>query len=1081
MRNLMKTLLISLITLVSSALTAEAAFSQTDTQSILEGKRVLWVGTSIPAHCTYPKNACDNLGMTCRNHSIGASFLSIRPFNPDEEIEDHTGYSLSMSSEEKEELYQPWLQEGRITRNQLDVWKFSSYDKRIIEYLDSTDIIIIDHGFNDSNNTLQAEYERGRDSVDWNSEDRSTFVGAFNFVYNIIREIKPDVIIAIGGYFQNTCSVMPRGRYVSEVSTWIAEHYDLPLLDVWNYTDVPDGYVPNSAEYIENLNTTYGTDYSPRWTDEEGNITYYQMYCPDGTHPWSDPTGHSDHVLDSIFTFLLHDRLAPYFSTPHLMFNELMPNNIESLLYNHRFPDSWIELYNPTSIGIYLRNWRISTKNDYESAYNFDHIKNVPKGGYSIICCDGRDDHWEHTDFLLDYANGGSLYLWNPEGILVDSVNYPAAILPDVSYGRIMDGTPHWQNKIFTTPGEANITGGSTTVLPVPVIAQNDNGIVISASNYDVPADTYIYFTLDGSTPSRTSAHFPLDSVLTLSDDETIVVKARLMSPHALSSQTVTRSFIKHPRSTSLPIVSLTTDEEYLFSESEGILMGNDWDGNCFKHWERPLHLEYFDPQTPQTPQPSQTLQTPLISQFVQADTHGVGSLLYSQKSLVLTAISRFGEESFDTGTFWPSKPQIQHARSFLLRNGGNRCLDTRFEDAFVQELFGQHVEEIEYQAYHPVIVYINGQYKGIYELRESDDKAWVESNMEIEPDNIGLIKSFTTEEESYRPVLELLANDEATFEEFASLIDIPLFINYLCAETFATNDDFPHNNVTLWRDEQQEMPLFHALLRNLDYVSTTSTRTNWLNYLICFGDDAVSVHNREAHQLFIRLLSFPEFRNTFIDRMMVYLGDFCKPSVTLPIIQRMRDEIADEVAPTFDNMTERPDYQRDFVNVIEQRLIPYCQIRPLLLNGNLNSTFHLEGVYLMTVQGADSINGIRLTEGDFDGCCFYSRPITLSTDSLNGWELTVMRTDSTFEHYSFTESKLTILPSDFGNDLDSLGFSAKLLSEMAGIRDVYDDSSQPFKTHETLSFDLYGRRTRSKNGIRIVIYTDGTIRKTIQ
>jgi hypothetical protein len=134
-----------------------------------------------------------------------------------------------------------------------------------------------------------------------------------------------------------------------------------------------------------------------------------------------------------------------------------------------------------------------------------------------------------------------------------------------------------------------------------------------------------------------------------------------------------------------------------------------------------------------------------------------------------------------------------------------------------------------------------------------------------------------------------------------------------------------------------------------------------------------------------------------------------------------------------------------------------------------------------MTVQGADSINGIRLTEGDFDGCCFYSRPITLSTDSLNGWELTVMRTDSTFEHYSFTEPKLTILPSDFGNDLDSLGFSAKPLSEMAGIRDVYDDSSQPFKTHETLSFDLYGRRTRSKNGIRIVIYPDGTIRKTIQ
>ena len=271
-------------------------FGQVYSQNILEGKRVLWIGTSIPAHCTYPKNACEALGMTCRNHSIGASFLSIRPFSPDEEIEDHTGYALSMSSAEKEELYQPWLQEGRIDRHRLDVWKFSSYDRRIIEYLDSTDIIVIDHGFNDAYNTLQAEYERGRDSVDWNSEDRSTFIGAFNYVYHRIKEVKPEAIVAIGGYFQNTCSVMPRGRYVSEVSTWIAEHYDLPLLDIWNYTDVPDGYMPNSADYLEKLNQTYGKEFYPRWTDDEGNITYYQMYCPDGIHPWSDPTGHSDRV-----------------------------------------------------------------------------------------------------------------------------------------------------------------------------------------------------------------------------------------------------------------------------------------------------------------------------------------------------------------------------------------------------------------------------------------------------------------------------------------------------------------------------------------------------------------------------------------------------------------------------------------------------------------------------------------------------------------------------------------------------------------------------------------------------------------
>lgn len=1053
---------------------------QVYSQNILEDKRVLWVGTSIPAHCTYPKNACENLGMTCRNYSIGASFLSIRPFNTDEEIESHTGYALSMSSEEKEELYQPWLQEGRITRHQLDVWKFSSYDKRIIEYLDSTDIIVIDHGFNDASNTLQAEFERGNEAVDWSSEDRSTFIGAFNYVYNRIREVKTDAIIVIGGYFQNTCSVMPRGRYVSEVSTWIAEHYDLPLLDVWNYTDVPDGYVPNSANYLENLNSNYETDFYPRWTDDQGNISYYQMYCPDGIHPWSDPTGHSDLVLDSIFTAIMPTRLEPYLHpTSHLMFNELMANNIEALLYNHHYPDSWFELYNPTSREINLHNWRVSNRDDYSSAYTFDHFKYVPAEGYAFICCDGRDDHWEHTDFTLDPEQGGALFLWDPEGNLIDSVHYPPTLGPDVSYGRILDGTPHWQIKRFATPEKTNISGGSTIQLRVPTIQPTNDGIEISVEAFDAPIDTYIYYTRDGSTPNLSSPHVGLGSPIILPNENSQVVKARLMSPYVQPSATVTRSFIHHPRPSSLPIISISTDNNNLYSEEDGILIGSDWSDNCFKQWERPLYLEYFESADSLSLERDQSEKQPIISQLAQATTYGQGALVFSQKSLRIEALGRYGNDSFDTSRFWPSKPQVRQARAFLLRNGGDRAIDTRIEDAFVQELFGQHVEDIEYQAYQPVIVYINGQYKGIYELRETDDQNWVESNKGIDQDEITLIKSLTSEDERYKPVLELIANEEATFEDYAKLIDIPLFINYLCAETFATNDNYPHNNITLWRNEnnlpnEETEDGYHALLRNLDYVSTTSNRTNWLNYLTCFGDDAVSVRNREAHQLFIRLLSFPEFRDSYIDRMMVYLGDFCKPSVTLPMVNRMRDEIANEVAPTFDIMTENLDYERDFLQVIDNRLIPYCQIRPLLLCGNLNSTFHLDGVYFMTVQGADSINGIRLTEGDFDGYCFYSRPVTLSTDSLNGWELTIVHTDSTRNTYRYESPSISFLPSNFGNDLESFDCSIMPLAEMVLEKVPVNESRVPVR------YDIFGRPTRTSNDFQIIVDPDGTTRKQI-
>ncbi len=984
--------------------------------------RVLWIGTSIPAHCTYPRHACQALGYSVRNRSIGSSFLSIRPHT--DQVQEYTGYSLTMTMSEKEELYRPWVNDSLIDEAMLTAWKYTSYDNLILSALDSTDVIIIDHGYNDCHSTLEAEYLRGREAVDWESEDRSTFIGAFNYLYRRIRAARPSVQLVIGGYFQDQCTLVPQGRYVAEVLRWIAEHYDLPLLDTWRYTDIPDGFVPNSSDYLTRLNQTYGTSFEPLWTDSLGNISCFQQFCPDGVHPWSDPTGHSDRVLDSIFTVLLPLRLAPCVHDAHVMFNEVMTNNIESLLYNHRLPDSWFELYNPTDRQLDLRHWSVGTSPDRASAYTFTFNKFVPSGGHALICCDGRDDQWEHTDFVLDPTAAGTLYLWDAEGTLVDSISYPAALGPDISYGRIMDGSPHWEYKLRATPVTPNVSGGSTCILPAPVLTAGPMGITLSAPAFDAPAHTYIYYTLDGSTPTLASSRLAADSTLLIPADSTCVVRARLMSPAAHASPTVTRTVVRHPRPTSLPVLSLSADTTFLYSADEGILVGNDWQGNCFRHWQRPVYVEYFASADSLTPQ---------VSQQVNAGTHGLGELLYSQKSLQLDAVARYGCDTFSTSGFWPSKPQLRQARSFLLRNGGQRALDTRFEDAFAQELFGQHVPALQYQAYRPVIVYINGEYRGIYELRETDDRAWVESNVGITADEVTLVESLTSDDAALEPLRALLANDSATIDDYARLIDIPLLIDYLCAETFATNDDFPHNNVTLWSSASDSVPRLHALLRNLDYLSTTSSRTNWLNYLLCYGDDAGSVRNPEAHQLFIRLLALPAFRDTFIDRLTVYLGDFCKASVTLPMVDRMRDEIADEVASTFALMDEHPDYGRDFLGTIEQRLKPYCSVRPLLLCGNLNTTFRLGGVYLMTVAGADSINGIRLTEGDFAGCCFASRPVSLTTDDAHGWQLTVMRTDSTLEHYSFATPRLTFLPSDFGSDLDSLGLSIQPLAQMAG------------------------------------------------
>lgn len=269
---------------------------------------VLWLGTSIPEGCTYPQYACEANGWRCINHSLGASFLCLPDLT--HPVTTHTGYSLTMTSDEMEAAFRPMVKSGALKKATLKYWKSITYESLLLRDLPRADVVVIDHGFNDKE-TIAREVLQGYDAIDWNSRDRSTFVGAFNYLYDLIRTVNPRAVVCVGGYFQNSCTAgyAASGRDIATICQWIAQHYDLPLLDAWNYVGLSDGYVPGSAHYLDSLNARYGTEFRPKWTDAEGNITHFQRFCPDAVHPFSDPTGQSDRVLDEVFARVLHDRL----------------------------------------------------------------------------------------------------------------------------------------------------------------------------------------------------------------------------------------------------------------------------------------------------------------------------------------------------------------------------------------------------------------------------------------------------------------------------------------------------------------------------------------------------------------------------------------------------------------------------------------------------------------------------------------------------------------------------------------------------------------------------------------------------
>ena len=299
-----------MITTFMSCLFLLMSHSCSDGSTLIPGAPVvLWLGTSIPAGSGYPEYSCLHNGLSCINKSENASFLSVKPDS--EEISSTFGLSLVMTSKEKEEAYGPWVSQGIITRNQLSKWKKASLDNYVLPYLNQADVIVIDHGYNDE--SMEALYQMGKDNIDWETRDRTNFIGAFNYLYDIIKKHNPSAKVVVGGYFQNKCTIghMRRGIWVCEVLTWISEHYGLPLLNVWDYVDIPDGYMPNSSHYLDSLGWIHWKSYEKFYPDEDGNITYFQKFCPDGVHPYSDPSGHSTAVLNEVFTQLLKEKVLP--------------------------------------------------------------------------------------------------------------------------------------------------------------------------------------------------------------------------------------------------------------------------------------------------------------------------------------------------------------------------------------------------------------------------------------------------------------------------------------------------------------------------------------------------------------------------------------------------------------------------------------------------------------------------------------------------------------------------------------------------------------------------------------------------
>ncbi|GAB5407743.1 MAG: hypothetical protein BalsKO_01080 [Balneolaceae bacterium] len=421
------------------------------------------------------------------------------------------------------------------------------------------------------------------------------------------------------------------------------------------------------------------------------------------------------------------------------------------------------------------------------------------RGIASQINIEGSGIVTAHTNFKLS-SEGETLWLTNPDSITIDSISYPNLFI-DESYGRSFPDDSSYS--IFTTPTplEANTTEGYSERSPEPKLSL-EGGIYPSEFELELlnpELGNITYFTWDGSEPTQNTLQFGLES-RTIANSFTL--KFRTIESGKLPSKVVTHTYIVGG-SHELPIISVSTDPINLWSDESGIYVEgtNGISGNCTgarnwnQDWEIPVNIELFE-----------TDGSLGFNSAAGAKIFGGCSRSQDQKSLSFFFRSEYGNPELDYKLF--EEKEIDKFQGFVLRNSGNDFNDTQFRDGLMKTL--AEGTEIDYQAFRPVVVYLNGEYWGIQNIREKVNEHFLESNSNVESEDVDLAGPFIDEyifgtEGAFRELYDIInAANMGVSDQYVAienLVDIDNYIDYMAAQIYYANTDWPGNNIKYWRD----------------------------------------------------------------------------------------------------------------------------------------------------------------------------------------------------------------------------------------------------------------------------------------
>ena len=516
-------------------------------------------------------------------------------------------------------------------------------------------------------------------------------------------------------------------------------------------------------------------------------------------------------VRNLTFIFLVFS--IPLFSQ-NIVVNEFCAKNNNVISDNdfNQFTD-WIELLNNTSTNIVLSGYFLTDDTLQKTKWQFPLGSVIVANSYLLVWADKEDTliNCLHTNFKLSSGNEW-VALYSSDTSLIDLVEYPDQFT-NISYGKTSSGLAYFSTP---TPKSANNTdpyySGDREDQPSFSLTSGfyiaGTGLVIP----DISAGSMVYYTTDGSYPNENSTLYSEPIVL----NENTVVRAKTYGALLPGKETSSSYFIDNDKQ--LPVVSLIIEPNFLWSDSIGIF--NEFEIENRVTWERFSKIQYFNNND--------------LKFETNNDIRLFGSTAYQipQKSFAVFANSTIQYQIFED-------KELDDFDSFIMRSSSDDWRLTMFRDGFVHTIVNQKLD-IDYQAYKPTVLYINGEYFGIFNMREKYNEDYLEHNHGIDKDSIDMLRlgywSLSVEvlagsDEKYYEMLDYLNTNDMTdddvFAGVAEYLDIDDYTNYIITQIYTGNRSYKHN-IKAWR-ENNIIDGFKWLLFDMDRAYMDSWRPVFL------------------------------------------------------------------------------------------------------------------------------------------------------------------------------------------------------------------------------------------------------------